>query len=258
MAGRLRRAIAAVIVLAIALWAIWLVWPKSADPGPDPGVQPESASWSSEAVPSESLQPSAEPTPTPSEPAPASSPTAPEPEPAPTTTGPPSGVFVAARLNLPGPAAQSSQTYSVQVEDSLGLDANDVANQIHSVLTDQRGWLGARSVSFNLIDNPDAAQLRIQVASPSTTDRLCRPLNTAGRWSCNNGAQVILNSERWTSMTSTYTDLGAYRAYMVNHEVGHFLGLGHASCPGAGQLAPVMLQQSKGLGGCVPNPWPNP
>ncbi|HEX5017257.1 MAG TPA: DUF3152 domain-containing protein, partial [Actinomycetes bacterium] len=53
-------------------------------------------------------------------------------------------------------------------------------------------------------------------------------------------------------------NLRQYRAMVVNHETGHWFGLGHASCGGSGKLAPVMMQQSKGLEGCRPNPWPLP
>jgi predicted Zn-dependent protease len=45
---------------------------------------------------------------------------------------------------------------------------------------------------------------------------------------------------------------------MVNHEVGHYLGLGHVGCPKKGAKAPVMMQQSISLGGCVPEAWPYP
>lgn len=67
---------------------------------------------------------------------------------------------------------------------------------------------------------------------------------------------MVLNSDRWLHATPTFEDIDEYRAYLVNHEVGHFLGHGHAVCPGQGQPAPVMLQQSMDLGGCHPNAWP--
>ena len=34
------------------------------------------------------------------------------------------------------------------------------------------------------------------------------------------------------------------------------LGEGHVGCPGRGKPAPAMMQQIKGMKGCVPNVWP--
>jgi hypothetical protein len=45
---------------------------------------------------------------------------------------------------------------------------------------------------------------------------------------------------------------------VIDHETGHWLGQGHAFCARPGALAPVMQQQSKGMHGCRPNPWPLP
>jgi hypothetical protein len=50
--------------------------------------------------------------------------------------------------------------------------------------------------------------------------------------------------------------LEEYRASVINHEVGHFLGFDHMKCPGPGQLAPVMNTQTTELDGCRPNPYP--
>jgi hypothetical protein len=85
-----------------------------------------------------------------------------------------------------------------------------------------------------------------------TTDRLCAPYLTRGEVSCQNGNRVVLNAKRWLLGADSYgSDLTNYRRYLVNHEFGHALGNHHVDCPGRGRLAPVMMQQTKGLGDCL-------
>ncbi|WP_127097450.1 DUF3152 domain-containing protein [Brachybacterium saurashtrense] len=150
----------------------------------------------------------------------------------------------------------SARTYAVRVEDGIGIDADEAATEIAAVLADERGWQDREDVVFQQVASPEEAEFTISLASPPTVDEMCLPARTGGLWSCRIGPDVALNSDRWLLATPTYEDLAEYRAYMVNHEVGHFLGFGHADCGGEGRRAPVMLQQSIDLQGCVPNAWP--
>ena len=144
-------------------------------------------------------------------------------------------------------------TFRVEVEQDLKLDLSEVATFIDETLTDPRGW----STAHRMVRVDGDADIRIVVATPETTDLLCAPLDTDGRLSCRNGSNVVLNAWRWQHGADAYgDDITNYRRYLINHETGHALGYAHASCPGEASAAPVMLQQTKGLNGCNPNPWP--
>lgn len=164
------------------------------------------------------------------------------------------GSFVGAGpAGPPDPAADL--TYTVEVEQGLPYAAGDVATQVGAVLADDRGWTGALGTTFSRVTA--TGDLAVRLASPTTTDVLCAPLQTRGQVSCRNGDMVVLNAVRWATGVPHYGGrLQAYRQYVVNHEVGHALGLGHRTCPAPGAPAPVMLQQTYGLQGCRPNPWP--
>lgn len=146
-------------------------------------------------------------------------------------------------------------TYAVEVERGLPLKLREVTRSVDAVLGSPKGWTATGAASLQRV--PAAPDIRILVASPETTDRLCSPLDTGGRLSCRNGDLVVLNAWRWVNGADTYAGDGrAYRQYMINHEVGHALGNAHAACTKHGELAPVMVQQTKDLDGCLPNPWP--
>lgn len=149
------------------------------------------------------------------------------------------------------------RSYLLRVEDGIDLEAGEVAGVVAEVLADDRGWEPLEHVAFRQVTEPAEADFTISLGSPPTVDDLCAPARTNGLWSCRIGEEVVLNADRWTLMTPAFDDLGEYRAYMVNHEVGHFLGHGHETCGGEGEAAPVMLQQSMALGGCRANPWPS-
>ena len=152
--------------------------------------------------------------------------------------------------------------YTVEIEGGLGVPAAELASKVSSVLLDPRGWQTRDHVRFVNVSPAQAkagaaVDLRITLASPKTTDRLCAPLQTRGEVSCHNGGRVALNLRRWLLGATAYgSDVDGYRTYLVNHEVGHGIGHAHAYCGGRGKPAPVMMQQTYGLKGCTAWPWP--
>jgi hypothetical protein len=158
--------------------------------------------------------------------------------------------------SVPAPGSGPDRTVRVEVEGGLPVDPTAVANFVLGTLNHPRSW-GADGPAFARTDGP--ADVVVVLASPRTSAELCRPLDTGGTLSCSVGDRAIITHHRWVLAHPDYgDDRTGYRHYVVNHEVGHVLGYGHVPCPGPGVLAPVMMQQTLGLLGCAPNPWPNP
>ncbi|MGW2045737.1 DUF3152 domain-containing protein [Streptomyces sp. NPDC001858] len=171
-------------------------------------------------------------------------------------TGP--GTFTVADGSSAGVGEGTPLRYRVDVEDGLDLSAADVARQVEVVLADPRGWTADGSSAFQRVSS-GAVDFVVRVATPGTVDKICLQggLNTGGEFNCSVNQNVMVNLKRWLLATPVYAkDVTGYRALIINHEVGHFLGHNHVTCPGAGKPAPAMMQQIKGMKGCVPNVWP--
>ena len=152
----------------------------------------------------------------------------------------------------PGPV----RTFTVQIETGVPIDAPEFAGTVTSILSSPRSWGGLEGFSVQRVEDPDA-DFHVLLTTPATTDELCKPLDTDGIYSCQRKNRAILNAMRWFEGAEAYgKDLGSYRIYMVNHEVGHVWLHPHLSCPAAGALAPVMVQQTVAVEPCKPNPWP--
>lgn len=179
--------------------------------------------------------------------------------------------------------------YVVEVEDGIdpGSYGGDeaFAETVEATLGDPRSWTYDGTVSFKRINDPAAADFAVSLTTPETNHRpdVCGYTIKfeASCWRSDLG-KVVINLARWVRGAKAFNgDLGLYRQYAINHEVGHALGIGHVGCPKDGALAPVMMQQTFGVANdyvaklnrvnpseqhtvpkdgkvCQPNAWPNP
>jgi hypothetical protein len=153
--------------------------------------------------------------------------------------------------------------FVVEVEDGIDVDGAGFAEAVEETLGDPRSWGGGGRMSFQRVGAEAAAageyEFRVSLVSPGSMETYCPGVGTGGYTSCRYGERAVINLARWATAVPDYEgDVATYREYVVNHEVGHALGNGHEDCPGAGQLAPVMQQQTLGLRGCAKNAWPYP
>jgi hypothetical protein len=184
-----------------------------------------------------------------------------------------------------GQGTAKSFTYTVEVEDGVDTTAfggdEAFARMVSETLANPKSWTHNPQLAFTRIDSgkPD---FRVSLTSPLTVREGCGydiPLEA----SCFNPAyddgqpRVFINEARWVRGAVPFQgDIGSYRQYLVNHEVGHAIGYGkHEPCGQDGALAPVMMQQTFSTSNdddakfdpesvkadgktCRFNPWPYP
>ena len=156
-------------------------------------------------------------------------------------------------------AAQTERrvyTYSIATRGRIGADVEHFRAHVAHTLNDPRGWSLGGSIEFRHVSS--GGHFTVWLAEAGTVPSFSSVCSA--NWSCRVGRNVIINETRWRFATPSWRASGgtidSYQHYVVVHETGHWLGFGHSNCPGVGQLAPTMQQQSKGLQGCRHNGWP--
>jgi len=156
--------------------------------------------------------------------------------------------------------------YRVGVEVGSEEDAAEFGAVVDEVLADPRSWIGGNQLRLQRVPDGAGHDFTVYLATAETTRKMCQAgwvdirIDGQSYTSCRAPGKIIINLDRWRLSVNHYADdgvpLAVYRAYVINHEVGHELGNRHQRCPGEGEPAPVMMQQTLFLNGCVANPWP--
>ena len=153
------------------------------------------------------------------------------------------------------PTQSKVVTYSIRTKGPTKSNIQEFSSLAAQTLADSRGWSKA-GVGFKEVSSGGSFVLWRATAEqvPSFSS------GCSSNYSCRVGKDVIINEERWNNATNSWNAAGGslrdYRHMVVNHEVGHFLSLGHENCKTPGSPAPIMQQQSIDLQGCTFNPWP--
>ncbi|WP_051107817.1 DUF3152 domain-containing protein [Actinomadura atramentaria] len=170
------------------------------------------------------------------------------------------GKFLRAPVAVPGTTFGRGKLirYRVEVEGGLGLSPALFAREVDRVLGDPRGWTASGKYAFRRVSSGHV-DFAVRLASPATAEKLCGAygLTVDSSVNCSAGRLVVVNLGRWLAPAAPYRGAPAdYRAFLLNHGLGHHLGAGHRTCAGKGRAAPVMQDQVLGLDGCRANPWP--
>lgn len=173
-------------------------------------------------------------------------------------------------------------TYTVEVEDgvdTVGFGGDESFGRlVDQTLANPKSWTNDPRFAFRRVDSGEP-DFRISLTSQMSIRQACG-YDIQLEVSCYNPGigRVVLNEPRWVRGAIAFQgDIGSYRQYQINHEVGHAIGYQqHQPCETEGGLAPVMMQQTFGTAnddiarldpeGVVPmdgktcrfNPWPYP
>ena len=162
------------------------------------------------------------------------------------------GVLITPRLAT-GPVR--IVTYDIQVKGEVESDLDLFRDHVRRTLRDPEGWSMGGDVLFVFVEQ--GGDFTMWLADAVELPGYSEVCSTD--WSCRVGRNVVINETRWEEGAPGWLgDLDSYRHYVVNHEVGHWLGLGHRSCSVDDEPAPVMMQQSKSALPCRNRVWPDP
>lgn len=148
-------------------------------------------------------------------------------------------------------------TYSVTIDEDVkkkfklfNAGERQIDFYIMAYLNSPDGWSQDGYVFEQVQRDPDVF---IRLSLSKTIENICG-LSPMLSCAALGGRHMYLCAERWfNGAPKSKLSVDDYRQYMLSHEMGHILGKEHVQCPGKGRNAPVMVQQTLGIGECIPN-----
>lgn len=142
-----------------------------------------------------------------------------------------------------------------EADSDTGYSSLVFFRSVMAILVDPRGWSRA-GIQFQVARNSSEADLWIRLSSNPTVKKSCGFDRMSCAWVA--GKRSHINLDRWMGGSDkSGLSIPAYRRYVINHEVGHLLGLHDDTSQGVRTtLAPVMVQHTLGTRGYAPNNRP--
>ena len=185
----------------------------------------------------------------------------------------------------------SAKVFRYTVEVEAGVDTSSFggdegfARMVTETLANPKSWIHNPQFAFQRVDadSVEEPDFRVSLTTPMTIREGCG-YEIEIETSCYNPVygpdaepRVFINLARWVRGAVPFQgDIGSYRQYLINHEVGHAIGYtNHEPCDKNGALAPIMMQQTFSTSdndasrfdpqfvkpdgkNCRFNPWPYP